>query len=58
MKEYAIYKGEDLVTTGTKEECAEKLGVKQETIVFWATPTNAKRDKGNRTVAVRLDDGE
>ena len=54
MTEYAIYKGENLITTGTKEECAEKLGVKQETIVFWATPTNAKRDKGNRTVAVRL----
>ncbi|WP_207695525.1 hypothetical protein DOK67_0000155 [Enterococcus sp. DIV0212c] len=52
---YAIYKGDDLITTGTKQECAEVLNVKQSTIEFWTTPSNVKRDKGKRTVAVRLD---
>ncbi|WP_430597323.1 hypothetical protein [Enterococcus sp. AZ177] len=53
--DYSIYKGDNLITTGTKQECAEALNVKQSTIEFWATPSNVKRDKGKRTVAVRLD---
>ncbi|WP_308422478.1 hypothetical protein, partial [Enterococcus wangshanyuanii] len=55
IMEYAVYKGDDLVAVGTKQECANQLNVKQSTIEFWATPSNLKRDKGKRTVAVRMD---
>ena len=56
MKEYAIYKGDDLICIGTSKECAEKLGVKVDTIHFYATKTHHNRGKigNNRTIAVGL----
>lgn len=40
---YAVYKGEDLLATGTQDECAAELGVTPHTIHFWVTPTGKKR---------------
>lgn len=40
---YAIYRGDDFIVQGTKEECAEFLGVKTGRIVFLATPSYEKR---------------
>lgn len=59
MTEYTIYKGEEIICSGTKEECAAVLGVKPSTIQFYASPTwerkYAKRKKPERCViAVRL----
>lgn len=55
--EYALYKGDDLIDIGTAEELAAKRGVQAETIKFYATPTNARRNKGGKKLtAVRLDD--
>ena len=52
---YAIYKGEDLLATGTAKELAEELNIKRETIWWYASTTQQKRAKDtNRTVAVRL----
>ena len=53
---YAIYKGDDFVFQGTRKECAEKFGVSEQTIAFLATPTNLKRDKGDKLIAVKVDD--
>lgn len=40
---YAVYKGDDLLVTGTAEECAEELGVTQEYIHYMVTPVGKKR---------------
>lgn len=50
--EYAMYKGEELIAIGTIDELAEMRGVKRETIMYYSTPTYAKRvsEKGLRVV--------
>ncbi|MBR3318708.1 MAG: hypothetical protein IKG21_12900 [Atopobiaceae bacterium] len=54
---YALYKGDRLLGVGTKRELAERLGVKPETVGWYATPTCERRNEsGNRLVAVRVDD--
>ena len=58
-KEYALYKGEELLAIGTKRELAEKFNVKESTITFYMTPTKLKRNKGNNCrVVVALDQEE
>ncbi len=37
-KEYALYKGEELIAMGTKREIAEQLGVSASTIGYYGTP--------------------
>lgn len=50
VKEYALYKGEELIAMGTKKEIAEQLGVSASTIGFYGTPVYARRtnDKKGR----------
>ena len=52
---YAIYKGEDLLFTGTVEQCAEELGVKPRTIKFYVTQTYKKRISDNGRAVYRID---
>lgn len=47
-KEYALYKGEELLHIGTLSEIAEKEGVKRDTIMFYGTPTYRKRRKNSK----------
>ena len=52
-KEFALYKGEALIATGTKREIAEQLGVSASTIGYYGTPVYARRTsdtKGRRLV--------
>lgn len=63
MKEYAVYKGDNLLAIGTAEECAAELNVSKEYIVWLTMPTAkrrlAKRKKPeNCTVGFLLDDEE
>ena len=62
MKEYAAYKGEDLIAIGTVEEIAEELGKKIENIRWHTYPTAARRieEKNLKNVfrMVRLEDDE
>ena len=54
---YALYKGDNYLTDGTKKELAEYLKVKIRTIEFYLSPTYAKRGKGingNRKKVVYL----
>lgn len=43
MREYALYKGENLIGMGTLKELANQKGVQLETIKFYLTPTYQRR---------------
>lgn len=58
MKEYALYKGDKFIDIGTKEYLAKLLNVRKETIEFYASPTQLKRNRDNGYVVVRIDDDE
>ena len=59
-KEYALYKGEETIHTGTIEEIAKKEGVKPLTIYSYGTDSYLRRKSkssiGNYKVLVSLDD--
>lgn len=55
--EYAVYKGEELLTIGTAKECAAELNVKPETIKWYCAPSYQRRGK-NRRIAIKLEDDE
>lgn len=61
-KEYAVYKGDLFICIGTKQECADFIGVDIETIRFYLTPSYKKRVKNrrgnNHLVVISLDDEE
>ncbi|NIK10892.1 hypothetical protein [Alkalibacillus almallahensis] len=42
-KEYAVYQGDDLLVMGTKEECAEELGITPDSVKWLATAYNVRR---------------
>lgn len=48
MKIYALYKGEELLATGTIVQIAYKMGVKIRTIQFYKTPVYLKRRKNGK----------
>lgn len=56
MKIYAIYKGENFLFEGTAKECAEHFGIKEKTVWWLATPSNLKRDKKGRMIAIKLEE--
>jgi len=43
MKEYAVYKGENLLAMGTAAECALKMNVTEKYIVWLPMPTAKRR---------------
>lgn len=53
---WALYKGEELLATGTLIQIAKELGVKYRTIYFYTTDAYKKRIKGskNRREIVKL----
>jgi len=63
IREYAVYKGDNLLVMGTAAECAEKMNVSPEYIVWLTMPTAKRRLAARKrpercTTAVRLDDEE
>lgn len=58
-KEYALYKGEELLCIGTIKEIAEKFNVQQSTIRYYLTNAYkrklAKREAKNVRELVELD---
>lgn len=57
-KIFALYKGDKFIDIGTKEYLANLLNVRKETIEFYASPTQLKRNKDNCYVVVRIEDDE
>lgn len=53
-KEYALYKGEELIAMGTKREIAEQLGVSPSTVGYYGTPVYARRTSDNGRRLVKL----
>lgn len=52
---YALYKGDDVLTIGTKQELANYLNVSIRTIEFYSTHTYRKRNKkGNCYIVIRI----
>ncbi len=60
-KEYALYKGDELLIIGTIAEIASRFKVKPATIKFYGSPAyqrrTGKKEYGRRAL-VRLDDDE
>ena len=53
MKEYVLYKGDELLGIGTLKYLSEKFKIKIKTLLFYQTPTQKKRtseNKGRRLV--------
>ena len=42
-KEYALYKGEEIIAMGTKREIAEQLGISVHAVTCYGTPSYAQR---------------
>lgn len=55
MKDYALYKGEELIRFGTIKELAKFLGVKEKTILYYGSPANKRKDKGDRYVIEKIE---
>lgn len=59
MKEYALYKGENILAIGTIKELAKKFNVKEKTMRFYGTPANLRKNSKskieNYRVLVKLD---
>lgn len=47
MRIYALYKGDEFLIAGTKQELADYLGVKIRTIDFYMSKTYEERTNGN-----------
>ena len=61
-REVSVYRGDDIVASGTYEECGKQLGIQARTIQWYTTPTyqrrlaKRKRDNGKRLAVVKLND--
>ena len=58
-QEYALYKGDTLLSVGTISEIAEEMGVKKDTILYYRRPVYQERgrgkESGKRRVLIKLD---
>ena len=54
--DYALYKGEELLAIGTIKEIAEQMEVKYRTIMYYKTPSQKKRAKGNSRILIPLEE--
>lgn len=45
MKEYALYKGDELLGIGTLNELSKQFGIKIKSLLFYQTPAWKKRHK-------------
>lgn len=53
---FALYRGDEFIDVGTARELSEKHSISTQSIYWMATPANHKRDRGNRLLAIRLED--
>ena len=56
MKDYALYKGDNLLGIGNALELSELIDVKIDTIYFYATNSHKERIGENGTIAVSLEE--
>ena len=54
---YCLYKGDEVLTVGTKQELAKYLNVNEKTINFYKSKVYQKRNKkGNCYIVVRCEE--
>ena len=62
LPEYAVYKGDEFICIGTKQELAKRFNVSINTVRFWSSSANhrriARRKGGNSQgkLAIRIED--
>lgn len=56
IKEYALYKDDELLALGTIKEIANELKILEQTVRTYMTPSYQKKIKGSGRVLVMLDD--
>lgn len=55
-KEYALYKGEEILSIGTIPEISKETGISEKTVRFYGTPSHKKRSNDlNRNWLVYID---
>lgn len=54
-KEYALYKGEDLLVIGTMQEISKRMNLKYKTLLTYKTPKHLNDKTENGTVLIALD---
>ena len=55
-QQLAIYKGYQLLAEGTAKQCAEKLGVKVESIWYYKSAAYQRKGSGdNRRIAIEVE---
>lgn len=57
MKEYALYRKDNLVMIGTAQEIAYKMRVKVATVRFYTSPAHLRRVK-NGKIVIKIDESE
>ncbi len=58
MKEYALYKGDELLIIGTLTELADFKNVSRDTILLYTSASYRKRTKERGWYAIKIDDGD
>lgn len=53
---YAVYKGDKFLDLGTVDYLSEKFKVKKETVWYWNSPSNKRKMKKNRKVAIKIEE--
>lgn len=56
--QYALYKEDDLLAIGTKEEIAKEMGVLKSTIQFYMTPSQYKRTRGKGRILIPIEEDD
>lgn len=59
MADYALYKGDTFIDLGSKRRLAQRIGVSEDTITFYGTPTYRNRGKEedpNRYLVIKIED--
>ena len=51
-KEYYLYKGDEVIATGTAKEIAKKLGISESTVRFYKNPSYFKRRENGKNYRV------
>lgn len=54
MKEYALYKGDEILQIGTISEIAEKQKVKEKTVKFYKTRAYEKRIQNRKSKKAKI----
>ena len=54
MKEYALYKGDEILQIGTIQEIAKEQKVKEKTVKFYKTRAYEKRIQKRKNISSRI----